>query len=136
MPNALMVIVPYRHAGTWVFDDESVGLRREPFVLGVPEMIDDLVREIPGSGKRFRLIFSVQPFPGYQRELEWVRADMGGNWYRTADPPMEGWLCPALYKYFDRAPERLYLRAEALTEGLGAAVPRWWEFWRWGRRNP
>jgi len=27
MANALMVIVPYWYEGTWVFDDESVGLR-------------------------------------------------------------------------------------------------------------
>lgn len=30
--NALMVIAPYRYAGTWVFDDSAVGLKREPFV--------------------------------------------------------------------------------------------------------
>jgi hypothetical protein len=30
--NAINVIVPYKHNGTWVFDDPGVGLRREPFV--------------------------------------------------------------------------------------------------------
>ncbi len=43
MSNVLMVIAPYWYQGTWVFDDESVGLVREPFVSGVPEMIDELV---------------------------------------------------------------------------------------------
>jgi hypothetical protein len=28
------------------------------------------------------------------------------------DTPMRGWLCPALFRDFDRAPERLYGRAE------------------------
>ena len=38
---------------------------------------------------------------------------MGGNWYASDDPPMEGWLCPALFRYFDKAPAELYVKAEA-----------------------
>jgi len=26
---------------------------------------------------------------------------------------MEGWLCPALFRYFDKAPPELYVKAEA-----------------------
>ena len=66
MTNALMVIKPYWYEGTWVFDDESVGLNREPFVFGIPEMINDLVSGIPLARSGFRLIFSSAPFPGYQ----------------------------------------------------------------------
>lgn len=29
---------------------------------------------------------------------------------------MEGWLCPALFRYFDDAPAELYVRAEALSK--------------------
>ena len=54
MANILMVIVPYWYQGTWVFDDESVGLNKEPFVAGVPEMIDDLVKDIPNARGGFR----------------------------------------------------------------------------------
>ena len=25
----------------------------------------------------------------------------------------EGWLCPALFRYFDEAPEEIYVKAEA-----------------------
>jgi hypothetical protein len=32
MSNAMMVIYPDREQYTWVFDDERVGLVREPFV--------------------------------------------------------------------------------------------------------
>ena len=32
--NAIRAIHPYRHEGLWVFDDEAVGLRQEPFVSG------------------------------------------------------------------------------------------------------
>ncbi|MCK5676729.1 MAG: hypothetical protein KAH99_06910, partial [Verrucomicrobia bacterium] len=41
--NSLLVIAPYRHANTWVFDDSSRGLLQEPFVAGIPELIDKLV---------------------------------------------------------------------------------------------
>jgi hypothetical protein len=110
--NALMVLVPYRHAGTWVFDDPRAGLVREPFVAGVPEMIDVLVAGIPGATNGFRLLFSAQPFPGYQKKLTWLRGDMGGNYYKMDSPPMEGWLCPAMFRYYQNAPKELYVKAE------------------------
>ncbi len=114
MANALMVIAPYWYQGTWVFDDESVGLNKEPFVAGVPEIIDNLVNDIPDARSGFRLIFSSAPFPGYQRELVWVKEEYGGHWYRVKDQSTEGWLCPALLKYFESAPEKIYVKAEQL----------------------
>jgi hypothetical protein len=118
MNNILMVIAPYWYQGTWVFDDEDKGLVKEPFVSGVPEMIDVLVQDIPDARKGFRLIFSEGPFPGYQKELTWVRKDFNGNWYRTEDPPMEGWLCPALLKFFDEPPEKIYVKAEPIERDV------------------
>ena len=73
MANAIHVIVPYRHASTWVFDDPRVGLAQEPFVSGIPEMIDTMVADIPNAEKGVRLLFASEPFPGYQVELEKVR---------------------------------------------------------------
>jgi hypothetical protein len=35
----------------------------------VPEMIDLLVQDIPHVDEGFRLLFSTNPFPGYQAEL-------------------------------------------------------------------
>jgi hypothetical protein len=95
--NALCVIQPYWHAGTWVFDDEAVGLAREPFVAGLPEMIDCLVRGLPDARVGFRLIFAPTPFPGFQAKFDRQRAEAGGTWYRMCapGPEMERWLCPA-----------------------------------------
>lgn len=114
--NSILVIKPYRADGTWVFDDKSAGLSKEPFVAGVPEMIDVLVKEIPDADRGFRLLFSAQPFPGHQKTLTWLRGDRGGNYYSLDDPPMEGWICPALFKYFDQAPANLYVKAEAIKK--------------------
>ena len=113
MTNVLMVIQPYWYQGTWVFDDASVDLDKEPFVQGIPEMIDELVKDLPNARSGFVLLFSAAPFAGYQLELTWVREEYGGNWYRAKDQAAEGWLCPALFRYFDFAPQSLYIRAEA-----------------------
>jgi hypothetical protein len=113
--NSLLIIAPYRYQGTWVFDDEAAGLVREPFVGGVPEMIDLLVEEIPNADAGFRLLFSSQPFPDHQKKLTWLRGDSSGNYYELDDPKMEGWLCPALFKYYKTAPRELYVKAEAIN---------------------
>ena len=114
MDNALIVIFPYQHENTWVFDDSAVGLIKEPFVFGIPEMIDSLVGNIPNSDQGFKLIFSKKPFPNYQRKLTWIREECEGNWY-TVNGKNEGWLCPALFKYFESAPQYIYVKAEEKT---------------------
>ena len=115
MPNQIMVIAPYwlDPVRTWVFDDAAVNLVQEPFVSGIPEMIDELVSTIPNARKGFRLLFSASPFPGYQRKLTRVREELGGWWYASDEPKGEGWLCPALFRYFEQAPEEIYVKAEA-----------------------
>jgi hypothetical protein len=111
--NSLLVIAPYRHAGTWVFDDSGRGLSKEPFVAGIPELIDKLVADIPNADKGFRLTFSAHEFPGFEDKLVWKRKDVSGNWYYSETFKAEGWLCPALFKYFKEAPKTIYVKAEA-----------------------
>lgn len=111
----MLVIYPYHYQQTWVFDDETVGLVREPFVSGVPEMIDKLVENIPNAEFGFRLFFSANPFPGYQAELLWLREEYGGNWYYWQETNQEGWLCPALFQYFVVAPQKIYCKAEGFN---------------------
>jgi hypothetical protein len=121
--NAIMVIAPYLHEGTWVFDDESARLVKEPFVAGVPEMIDVLVKDIPEADRGFRLLFSAKPFPGHQKELRWLRGDFGGNVYALDDPPMEGWICPAMFKYYSTPPKNLYVKAEPIGKKASPNIP-------------
>jgi hypothetical protein len=118
--NSIMVIAPYRYEGVWVFDDPAVGLQREPFVAGADAMIDRLVAEIPEAEKGFRLVFSGAPFPGHTTRLEWRREESGGNWYFSPQFDMEGWLCPALFKYFERTPKEIFVKGEARRSAGGA----------------
>jgi len=113
--NSILIIQPYRYAGTWVFDDASTGLVQEPFVEGIPEMIDQLVSEIPDAESGFRLLFASAPFPGWHAKLEHRREEYSGNWYYSPAYDREGWLCPALFKYFDAAPPGIYIKAEPLN---------------------
>ncbi len=108
--NSIITIHPYKHEELWVFDDDSVGLLREPFVSGADVIIDRLVEAIPNAGQGFTLFFSASGFPGYQAELEWRREDMGGNWYYSPTLDAEGWLCPALLKYFEKATKKIYVQ--------------------------
>ena len=117
MANAMLAIHPYRHEGLWVFDDDAAGLVREPFVFGMPEMIDRFVADIPDAQGGFTLLFSAKPFPFHQARLVHDRAEYEGNWYRWPDTDMEGWLCPALFKYFTDAPAEIYCRAEPRRTG-------------------
>lgn len=112
--NALFVIAPYKYLGMWVFDDERRGLVQEPFVGGADTIIDAMTAHIPNAEAGFRLIFSADPFPEYTLHLTWLRSDMGGNIYYSPYLDMEGWLCPALLRYFDKPPHRLYARVAAL----------------------
>lgn len=106
--NSIFVIKPYKYLTMWVFDDEKVDLVQEPFVAGADEIIDLMVKDILGAEDGFVLLFSIVQFPDYDLELEWVREDGGGNWYYVSALEKEGWLCPALFKYFEKAPKKLY----------------------------
>ena len=110
--NALLVIFPYKYQGTWVFDDAGVGLLREPFIAGIDTMIDKAVADIPNAENGFRAIFSAAAFPGSNLKLEWRREESGGDWYYSDRFEMEGWLCPALLKYFPTAPREIYVKIE------------------------
>ncbi|UCH12973.1 MAG: hypothetical protein JSW18_04390 [Candidatus Omnitrophota bacterium] len=114
--NAILIIKPYWHNGTWVFDDKRVNLYQERFVAGIPEIINHITEDIPNAKNGFRLLFSANPFPDYQVKLIWLREESGGNWYYSENLEMEGWLCPALFKYYKKAPKEIYAKAEAINE--------------------
>jgi hypothetical protein len=114
MSNAIQVIFPYRDNGVWMFDDPSKGLLREPFVCGIPAMLDLLVDGVEEAEKGFALYFSPAPFPGFRLKADLLSSESGGSWYKLIvnGSEMTGWLCPALFQYFETAPAALYVKAE------------------------
>lgn len=112
MTNAIMTIHPYKYNGLWVFDDDSVGLDKEPFVSGADDIIDVMVVNLPDPESGFNLIFSGIPFPGHQYEFKRLSPEADGWWYLHEATDMHGWLCPALFKYFDEAPDKLFVQVK------------------------
>ncbi len=111
--NAINVIAPYKYLDMWVFDDARVGLSAEPFVGGADTMIDSITADLPNPEAGFIMVFSGSAFPGYQYRLDWRRPDNSGNIYYSADLDSEGWLCPALFRYFGDAPPEIYVQVKA-----------------------
>jgi len=116
--NALQIIFPYKDRGQWMFDDERVNLVREPFIYGMDTLLNIIAtrEKIKGLSKGVKLIFSHLPFP-QAIELVWDREDVGGNWYACPEiNDRQGWLCPAMFKYFKKTPARLYIKMFPLAE--------------------
>ena len=106
--NSIFSIRCYRSSlSVWAFDDPTRDLACEPFVSGANEIIDLLIGR--NGAKNVTLIFSANPFPA-AAQIRWLREESGGNWYRYRS--QEGWLCPALFKFFERAPKTIYALAE------------------------
>lgn len=111
--NEINVISPYKYFGLWVFDDAKRGLVQEPFVGGTDTIIDQLVQDIPNADEGFVLLFSGSPFPGYQHHMEWRGPQGSGNVYHLPGLKLDGWLCPALLKYFETPPPKLFVQIKA-----------------------
>jgi hypothetical protein len=110
----------------WVFDDPAKGLINEGLVSGTDRILDNIAAKFPNGEKGFALRFSDQAFAGVDMRFDWVRTGTGeglaegveGNWYTSKALGFEGWLCPALFKYFNKAPLHIYVGAEPLEGEL------------------
>jgi hypothetical protein len=118
MKNSILILHPYKFFDQWVFDDEKTGLVREAFISGIDAMLDKLTEDIEDADRGFQLLFSTNPFPGFQIQLDCNREEYGGNWYWCESLQLEGWLCPALYKYFEVAPKKIYAQVKPATRNL------------------
>jgi len=120
LSNAIMILNPYWLHGTWVFDEEALGLKAEAFVAGADKQISYLVKKYninnPEAG--FRVYISATWFPDCQAHIEHLNPDEygSGNYYRLTDGDVviDGWYCPALGKYLDPPPARIYCKVENL----------------------
>lgn len=122
--NAIQAIMPYRQFGTWVFDDPNAGLVREPFVLGIPEMIDVMVADISNAKDGFRLNFSITKPAKTDgvHHIKLMALEKGGAWYRDTETRMCGWLCPATLLYFQIFPEEMYIWGDGMVASAQVAT--------------
>jgi len=109
--NQINVINPYKYHGTWVFDDESKGLDKEPFVAGADTLIDTLTG---GTKNKCQIVFSKDAFPTADFEVNKIGPGAGGgtNYKYDIDKNTSHylWLCPALLKYFSNPPSNIHFQ--------------------------
>jgi hypothetical protein len=105
----VFTIEPYPDHDGWVFDDPARDLWREPLRIGIERLLDrECGAQTPAERRRIAVSFSRATFPGANVQLTLKQGVFGGNWYGAGE--VVGWLCPALYLYFETAPNELYLR--------------------------
>lgn len=113
----IQVIRPYKLGDIWFFDDKLKGIKQEPFVGDINRMITAMTISLVKPHKGFKLLFSDVPFIGFTHFFNLMYPDEDGAWYSDSQGLFSGWLCPVLMKYFDRVPERIFVRAESISGG-------------------
>lgn len=119
-------ITQWQGKRVWVFNDPSKGLINEGLVSGTDAILDKIASQFPDGEKGFDLTFGDEPFNGHQLVFNWVKSGTGegfaegveGNWYTQKETGFNGWLCPALFKYFPSAPKHIYVKAGLLSGPL------------------
>jgi len=105
----LFTIYPYFFKKTWVFDNKKLNLDKEAFVQGADVIIEYISHYIEGAKDGFALTFSSERMINSHYSLTFIKSEMGGSWYQLDGTDLQGWLCPALFKFFPTAPERIYV---------------------------
>lgn len=108
--NALQIIYPYKYNKSWVFDDETTKLVKEPFVLGIDTILDMKTGYTnKDNSEKIKVIFSGTGFPGSNRLIK-DKMESGGAWYTDENTNMKGWLCPATLHYFPEHPKEIHYK--------------------------
>jgi hypothetical protein len=110
------MITPYKVAGVWVFDDPDVGLTQEPFVAGADLILDMMTHDIPDAEHGVNILFSDEPFPGAVHKFVKNDPEYGGYWYRKDGTEQYGWLCPAMFNYFDKSPDNIFIQVKEVEQ--------------------
>jgi hypothetical protein len=122
MSNSVFVLYPKRSTfGIWAFDDEMRGLKNEPFVGETNNLLDKMAIESGydlNDNPQVALLFAATEFPDYQCDLNLIETSPTGTTYRDQISGIYPWLCPAMFKYFPEAPEKMYGAVVSSKYGL------------------
>ena len=110
--NSIMSLDLYNVSGTWCFDDEKFDISREPFVMGMSEIISSY---LPENADTCQIIFSLYPFPNAD-VIKLEKEESNGGWYNLASKNMRGWLCPVTRVYMKGIPDEIYFHVVDTNE--------------------
>ena len=96
----------------WIFDDERLGIVKEPFVEGTSEMIDSLIPEeewgdehvVTASDYALKGEYYLTFLIDFDKETSWSTYHCLGFGQHK--------LCPVLLKYFEEPPQDIYFMIE------------------------
>jgi len=101
--NTVNLLSLYRTPyGVWCFDDEDLGIYKEPFVGEINDICDILA----DGGDKFSVFISHSPIHEFTIRLN-KREELGVGMYQvnrediTEWEDITGWLCPCLLNYFE-----------------------------------
>ena len=106
--NSIMMLSLYKEGTTWAFDDATFGITREPFVMGMSEIISSY---LPAKAKKCTIYFSHTPFPQSEK-LILLQEESNGGIYKVESSGMTGWLCPVTRIYMQGIPESIYFQVK------------------------
>lgn len=101
---------------TWIYSDVDHDVVDEPFVAGVPDLIDALRERAgmnPNTLDAFRLAFACALFPHAHR-VEIEHEEMGGVWVRLKPDHLRGWCCPHIHDYLRPLPSHVCANAQEI----------------------
>ena len=102
----------YKENGIWFFDDDSHGIKEEPFICGSSDITDFILKEkgiFNGSHRGVKMYFSDQKESEDMVELKKIE-DLPDKWARYVYQGMEGLLCPLALKYFGCHPQEIFIK--------------------------
>lgn len=106
--NSIMMLSLYKEGTTWAFDDATFGITREPFVMGMSEIISSY---LPEKAKTCTIYFSHNAFPNCEK-LNLIEEQANGGVYKVESTGMMGWLCPVTRIYMQGIPQNIYFQVK------------------------
>ena len=106
--NQINVLHIFKENGVWMFNDEEIGLFKEPFVSSMGDIIEMFV----DGRDKFKAFISHSPIHQGTLILQRIEDGMDGLYriYDNDPSSVIGWLCPALLKYFEYYPKFIYVK--------------------------
>lgn len=101
--------------GDWVFDYPSLGIIDEPFVEGIPQIIEHHLKKMnllaTARQEGFVVQFTVDGKLSHtDLKLELEEEDAEGGHFIDNSSGLRGWLCPDLRTFLGRVPEKLSVK--------------------------
>lgn len=98
----------YKLGGLWVFNNDFLGLKAEPFVYSATKVLDDILSKTNLKNKKNPSIIFGEELPEWDAEFIQVE-DLGGAYTFSFNGKIF-WLCPVIKMFFNPVPQKFYIK--------------------------